>query len=166
MPPPPGALAFPMINGTRYDFSSVEITVDAFTYNGFKSISYKHKLTPGKLRGNHPAVIGRTRGIYEVESCTAEMWKADYQTLVDALRTAYPNVGYMEAQFPIIVNHDEPTGDGLITDELVSARIMSDEHGGSEGGDPLVTKIEFDVMRLLLDDQPAVIVPGFLSATA
>lgn len=156
----------PMINGSRYDFSSVEINVDAFLYSGFKSIAYKHKLTPSVLRGNHPAIIGRTRGIYDVESVSGEMWKSDYQRLVNAIRTAYPTVGYMEAVFPIIVNHDEPDSEGLITDEIVGARIMSDEHGGSEGGDALVVKVEFHAMRLFLDDQPAVIAPGFQSSTA
>lgn len=152
---------FPAINGTRYDFSSATISVDQLLYNGFKSIAYKHKLTPSVLRGNHPAIIGRTRGIYDVESVSGEMWKSDYQRLVNAIRAAYPTVGYMEAVFPIIVTHSEPTSEGLITDEIVGARIMSDEHGGSEGGDALVVKVEFHAMRLLLDDQPAIIAPGF-----
>lgn len=161
---PPNPEQVPNLNGNRYDFASVDIAINSIVYNGFKSLNYKHSLKPGELFGNHAAMIGTTRGQYKVDSCNGEMWTADYQRLVNAIRTAFPTIGYMEARFPMTVMFSEPAGDGVIVDKLLGCRIMSDENGGSEGGDPLVVKVEFHVMRLFKDNQPALISKGFTTA--
>lgn len=157
---------YPMINGNRYEWASAEISLAGIIYEGFKTLNYKHSLKPGELYGNHVAMVGRTKGQYKVDSCTGEMWKADYQRVIQAVRTLNPSVGYMEVAFPIMVAYSESLGDGVTVDQLLGARIMSDENGGTEGTDPLIVKMEFHVMRLLPGGIPAVIAKSFSSLQA
>lgn len=137
-------IAYPTINGVRYDFSSVEINIDGTLFNGVKEITYKQSLEPGELRGTRAQLIGRTRGKYSAEA-TLTMFKTEYQQLVAALSAK--GLGYMETAFDIVVNHSE-AAEGVVTDLIVGCRIKDDEDSGSEGSDPLVVKVSLHVMRI------------------
>ena len=81
----PTPISYPLINGVRYDFSSVELNFNGLIQRaGIKALSYKHSLTPGELRGNRPQLVGRTRGKYEA-SASFEMFKLEYQSFIAAI---------------------------------------------------------------------------------
>lgn len=141
-------LQYPQINGVRYDFSSVDIKAPdvsgAVPVVGFKSLNYKHSLKPGKLKGNKAQPYGRTRGTYEA-SGDAEVYKSEWDAFTTLL-----GPGYMERSFQLVASHSEPSlgPDLLIVDQLIGVRITDEEDSKSEGEEPLIVKVTFDIMML------------------
>lgn len=134
---------YPLINGHRYDWSSVRITIDGIPYTGVKSINYRQTMTPGLMRGTRAQPTGRTRGQYEPEG-SIEIYKEDYQEIIKAL-SKNGALGYMEVSFPILVQYSS----GIlapITDTLTGCRIASDEDSPSEGADPFTVNCDLSVM--------------------
>lgn len=151
----PGPIA-QLINGKRYDHSSVEITIGAKPYTLITSISYQHSLEPGVLRGTSPHKLGRTRGQYEA-SGSVTMYKAEYKEMVRAIKLLNPTVGYMEVEFPVTVTYQEVAAGELNIDKLLGCRITSAEHSSSEGSDPVMVSFDIDIMKIIEDGDFAVL---------
>lgn len=139
MPPIP----YPLINGVRFDFSSVEIGLPRGVFSGIRSISYKHTLSPGMMRGTRAQVGGLTRGKYDADG-SIEFYKSEYQDFITLL-----GPGYMEKFFPVVVNYSELPSLQLVTDVLNGVRLTSAENSHSEGEDALVVKCDLIIMQLL-----------------
>lgn len=141
----PPAILYPLINGVRYDWSSVDIKIDGLIYGGVKEISYSNSLEPGKLRGNKAQFIGRTRGEYSAEA-SITLYRLEYHALIEAL---WAKGGYMEVSFNIFASYSEAPPAPVITDHLLGCRIKKDDFSGSEGGDPQAVKLDLDLMMML-----------------
>jgi hypothetical protein len=141
------AIPYPLINGLRYDFSSVEITAGARLFNGVKSIKFSQTLEPGKVRGNRSQVIGRTRGPLDADG-SLELYRLEFQDLIATLALLRPGVGYMEAPFDITVSYAE-VGQPVVMDVLQGCRIKKHENNAQEGGDALTVSCELDIMMVL-----------------
>jgi hypothetical protein len=139
------AIPYPLINGVRYDFSSVTFNFNGTLQSaGIKALNYKHSLTPGEVRGNRPQVVGRTRGKYEAEG-GFEMFKDEYQNFITNLGT-----GYLEKAFDITACFNDLSNKSLVVmDILRGCRIKSDEDTFSEGGEPQVVKVELSVLSVI-----------------
>jgi len=137
---------FPLINGVKYDYSSVEILIGGVRFQGVKSIDYSAQLEPGMAYGTSAQPAGRTRRQYSAEG-SIEIYKADYADLLTLLTAG--GQGYMEQSFPIIVTYGEELPAILMTDVLQGCRLKKNAHAGSEGSDPLVVKCDLSVMYLL-----------------
>jgi hypothetical protein len=135
----------PLINGTRYDFASIELAFGAFRTVAFKSIHYKGDLQAGEARGNQPRILGASFGI-EKNEAGFEMFKEEYSALVLAL-----GPGYKTKFFTITALYGMLDGPKHI-DILRGFRIGSDEDHHSAGPDPLVVKVEASVVRQILRD--------------
>jgi hypothetical protein len=135
----------PLINGNRYDYSSIKAMLDGLSYLGFKSINYSHALEPGEVYGTHAQKMGRTRGQYKPEA-SFEMYKEEYALLLLGL-----GPGYMERSFDIVVNYEEWDGSiqRVITDNIIGFRIKKAENAHSSGNEPLTVKVEGSVMYVL-----------------
>jgi len=131
------AIQYPLINGVRYDFSSIEIDFNGKKFLGFTKIAYSDSLEPGKPRGAHPQAVGRTRGEYDCEA-SAEMFRQEFDELATALGD-----GYGEVPVTITVGYSA-TGQPTITDVLSGVRIkkVSNEH--SQSTDALAVSLELD----------------------
>lgn len=130
-----------IINGNRYDFSSIEANVDGQNYLGFKSINYGHSLEPGEAWGTSAQHLGRTRGQYKPEA-SFEMYLEEYSFLIAQLGD-----GYMESYFDINVHYEE---DGVvITDQLLGFRIKKAEKSHSQGSEPLTVKVDGTIRGLI-----------------
>ena len=140
MPP----IAYPLINGHRYDWSSAEINVDGQLFNGITELTYSHSLEPGELSGNRAQVIGRTRGKYRAEG-SVTFAKLEYHELTRKL-----GPGYMERSFDITV-HYQASSDAtdIVTDLLRGCRIKKAENSHSEGEEPLVVACDLSIMYLI-----------------
>lgn len=134
---------FPLINGVRFDFSSVEIHIGAEVFNGIKEITYKHTLDPGMMRGTRAAVMGRTRGKYDPEA-SITFYKSEYQDFIAAIGN-----NYMLREFNVTVIYQELPALELVTDNLLQCRLKSSENSHSEGEDALVVKCDLSIMRIL-----------------
>ncbi len=141
MPP----IGNPLINGNRYDFSSIKAMLGGLSYLGFKSINYSHSLEPGEVYGTHAQKMGRTRGQYKPEA-SFEMYKEEYALLLTGL-----GPGYMERSFDIVVNYEEWDGltQRVITDNIIGFRIKKAENAHSSGNEPLTVKVEGSVMYVI-----------------
>lgn len=138
--------SYPLINGHRYDWSSVRITIDGIPYTGVKALSYKQTLTPGVVRGTTSQVTGRTRGQYEAEG-TIELWKEDYQVLIAAL-SAGGTRGYMETAFTALSQYSSGVL-SVVKDTLAGVRLTSDEDSHNESADGLSVSCDLSIMYLL-----------------
>lgn len=145
-------IPYPFVNGHRYDWSSVILTILGIPYTGVRSITYRQTLEPGKVRGTRAQVTGRTRGTYDCEG-SIEFYKEDFQSIIDALSLGGTR-GYMEVSFPITVSYS--SGDlSVVTDVLSGCRISSDEDAPSEGSDPAVVSCDLDIMYILKNGKSA-----------
>lgn len=145
-------IGYPLINGLRFDFSSVTIRIGTQLFNGVKSLKYSQTLEPGIVRGNRSQVIGRTRGPLDSEG-SIELYRSEFQDLISAL-VALPTagagaLGYMEVPFDITAVYAE-VGVPPITDVIVGARIKKHELSGQEGGDALTVACDLHVMSILM----------------
>ena len=140
-------IPYPLVNGNRYDFSSVEIAVGARLFNGVKSIKYSQTLEPGKVRGNRSQVIGRTRGPLDSDG-SIELYRLEFQDLITTLAALRPGLGFMEASFDILVTYAEP-GQPVVQDLLQGCRIKKHENNGQEGGDAITTACDLDILMVL-----------------
>lgn len=143
-------ITYPQINGNRYDFSSVQITVAGLKIFGVKSINYKGALDPGEVRGNHAQIIGSTRGKYTAEG-SIEIYKLEFSEMVRVL--GFLQLGFMEVRFDVDVHYNEP-GQDVITDKLRAVRIKSHEDSPAEGNDPSTTKCDLHIGLILPANGP------------
>lgn len=137
-------IQYPLINGNRFDFSSVEVVIDSVLFGGVKEVTYSDSLEPGELRGNRAQLIGRTRGKYGAEG-SLTLFKSEFQQMIALL--GGQGIGYMEASFTVVVAHSEP-GSDVVTDTLIGCRIKKAEDQKQEGGEPLTVKCDLHIMRI------------------
>lgn len=149
-------IAYPLINGNRYDFSSVELNVAGALFNGVKEITYSQTLEPGIVRGNRAQVIGRTRGPLDAEG-NLTLYKLEFQSLIAALQVlgAPTGAGFMEVPFDVVVNYAE-VGQPVITDTLRGCRIKKYEDTGAEGGEAIATSVDLHIMLILSGGLPPI----------
>ena len=148
------AISYPLVNGMRFDFSSVEITAGARIFNGVKSIKYSQTLEPGKVRGNRSQIVGRTRGPLDSDG-SIELYRLEFQDLIRVLALLKPGVGYMEAPFDITVTYSE-TGSEVVQDLIQGCRIKKHENNGQEGGDAITVACDLDIMMVLPGGVPPI----------
>lgn len=140
------SVAQQLINGTAFDWSSIEINLDGLLYSNIKSIMYKHSLEPGKGRGTRAQVMLRGRGKYDAEG-SIEIYTQEHMNLITALAAKSPTGGYMETPFDIIVAFAE-AGAPTIIHRLASARITDEDETHQEGNDLATVKCKLDIMYL------------------
>ena len=143
-------IIYPLINGNRYDFTSLTIMANGIPVKGIKEISYTKTLEPGDVYGTSAQLLGRTRGQYKAEG-SITIYREEWQELIKILQTLVPGGGYMEANFDVIVTYGElllPT----TTDTLKGCRIKKAEHSLAEGSDALVIKADLSIAHILDND--------------
>ena len=124
------ALTYPLINGIRFSFASIELSIAGTKYVGVSEISYSHTLEPGEVRGAHAQVLGYTKGDYVAEG-SMTMYKEEWETLRKGL-----GEGWMEKSIDVITVTYAEVGNETVVDKLVSVRIVSTENSISQGPDP------------------------------
>lgn len=130
----------PLINGHRYSYASIELTIKKPTGNvdlfvDVDSISYSEALDVAFRRGTGQAPIGWTSGVYEPGDATIQMGKSTFQSgIVQGI-----GPGWMGAVLGINVNYID-IGEILTTDHL-EARIVGAEDSHSAGPDALFTTL-------------------------
>lgn len=146
LPGIPGGIST-LINGNRYDFSSVQANFGALSFDGIQSIQYEDSLEPGIQRANSSKKQGRTRGEHNVEG-SITLIKQDVPPLL-LLLAGLGQGGYGEAVWDITVTYSAALVDPTPTvDVLIGCRItnISDDH--SVGSDVLVQELSLDIMDL------------------
>ena len=152
MPGFTGPLTYPLINGRRYDFSSITFLANGQPIVGITEINYKQELKPGELYGTLPQKIGATRGQLK-PTASFTMFELEYNALITALCTlnGTTGAGYMEVRFDIQVQKQDGFGSNLgtlITDILRGCKLVSADRAYKSGPDPLQVKVELDLFYI------------------
>jgi hypothetical protein len=145
-------LAVPIINGRRFDFTSVELFINGVPIIGraISSIAYSDSLEPGVVRGASALPIGLTRGEYSAE-CTIEMPKEEAKDFLGALAATSVGLGYMEARFEVQVAYSEAPVGATRRDLLNGCRVKRVDESHSRGTDGLTVRLECFVQYISRD---------------
>jgi len=135
---------YPLINGFRYDFSSIVFHLDGDVVLGVKEISYKNSRERGEVRGTSPQRLAKTRGQYKCEaSCT--LFRSEFDELIAKIGD-----GYQDYVFPVTVSYAND-GQPLVTDTIVGCTLDEDDHSNSAGTDPTEVKLTFNPMYIVVN---------------
>lgn len=143
------SVQYPLINGVRHSWSSIEIKVRNQVIMGITKIDYSDKLTGAAVRGAGPRIIGWTRGIQE-NSGSFTILLEEFNTLIQAL--ALINPAWKEVFFDIVVSYEESrTGLSTIVDTLRGCRIDEVKVGTTEASstDPTTRDLTLLVTSIL-----------------
>ena len=146
-------LPYPLINGVRHSWCSIEITLNGFIYLGVTSLNYDWELKHENVYGTHPDPLGRTRGqanyTGEVEMLLAE-W---------ALFSAALGPGFAEVPFQIDVCYSD-NGVDTIYDKLVGC-VLDKGSGSQSNGDAkaITRKLTIHPLKIYLDGLDPLLIP-------
>lgn len=167
-------LGYPLINGVRFDSSSVELKLNTLRYIGITEIEYEDGLAPGRVDGLNPQALGYTRGKYDAGG-TIRILREEFNDLTTNLLTIAQ--GTFEANMVCTVTYSElppaaiPTGSvaGTTTDTIVGLRFIKKRHQVSaSSSDGLTVEMQF-IARYILTNGVAPLnqlLKGALAATA
>lgn len=148
-------IAYPLINGHRFSFASIEAIFNGIPMIGFTEITYKPSLKAGIVYGSRPQPLGRTRGKVEY-SFSFKMLRLEFEALK---LTLAGGVGFGEFPFDVIVQYGE-IGQPVVTDSIISARIEEAELSNSDGTDPAQVNVTCSAMGMLLNGAPIALAIG------
>ncbi len=137
---------YPLIDGHKHDFSSVEIQGSTdegapFILTAVSELTYNQALTPGVVRGTKSQPLAFTQGKLDPGEGSVSLPLEDAQEL----RVSLGN-GYMAKQFKIVANY-AADGSPTITDELIGVRITDEETTGSGDSEDSIM-VTFSLMYL------------------
>lgn len=155
-----GDIAYPLINGTRHDFTSIELKVAGQIFVGFKSINYKRTRTRTMVMGNSPDPIAKTEGT-NAYSCDFEMYLAEWKLLKSILKKlaasqsgvvsgVSPGSGYGDVLFQIVVTYGSSAFD-TTTDVINGCSADEVEASQAQGPDPLSRKVTVNPLKVIED---------------
>lgn len=147
-------IPYPLVNGVRHSFASIELKLDGQVFIGFKSISYSRKRDRGIVHGNHPDPIGKTRGKNTYEG-SCELYLAEWQFFVTGV---LGGAGYGDRFFDVLVTYSE-NGFDTIQDVIKGCTMDSTEGEGSEGTDALTRKVDLKPLKILFNGVDDLAVP-------
>jgi len=145
-------ISYPLINGVRHSFASIELKCNGQIFIGFKSINYSRTRNRGLVRGNHPDPLGKTRGENEY-SADAEFYLAEWN-----LFQAQLGDGYGDVFFQVLSTYSE-NGFDTIQDVINGCTVDSLEASQSQGPDPLVRKMDLKPLKVLFNGVDDLLTP-------
>jgi len=137
-------IQYPLINGVRHSFSSIELKIAGLIFVGFKTINYSRTRSRSNVHGKSPDPIGKTRGKNEYKA-DCELYLAEWNALQAEL-----GPGYGDTFFTITVTYGE-NGFDTIQDVIKGCTLDSTDASNSEGTDPTVRKLDLNPMKILFN---------------
>lgn len=137
--------SYPLVNGVRHSWASVEIRVAGNIVLGVQELNYKDKLDPSLVYGAGSLPIGFTTGRAEFEGDFSLLLE-EFNTLVTLLGDAWKT-----KTFDIVCSYDE-SGSGLstIVDTVQTCRITDTESSATgANADAIVRKLSFKCLGIL-----------------
>lgn len=139
-------IAYPLVNGSRHGFSSIELKMADQIYRGFKAINYSRTRSRGLVRGNHPDPLGKTRGENEY-AASVELYFAEFVLFMDSLKLGEGGGGYGDKFFDVYVTYGE-NGFETITDEIIGCTLDTTDASNGQGTDGLVRTVELNPLKI------------------
>jgi len=149
----PLLVPYPLINGHRYSFASVEALFNGIAYLGISELNYKPSLKAGMVYGSRPQPLGRTRGKQE-HTVSFKMYRLEFELFKATLVNINgAGIGFGETPFDIVATFAE-LGQPVTTDTIVSARIEEADLSNADGTDASVVNVTCSCMQILLNGAP------------
>lgn len=143
------AVAYPLINGVRHSWSSLECKFANQTQLGITKLDYSSKLQGTPVRGAGPLIIAHTTGIQET-SGSFTMLLEEFNTWNNFLAQQSVDGAWMKVNFDIVAMYAD---DGLstIVDTLQGVRIAEVKIGTTESGsaDPTTRDCTLTITNIL-----------------
>lgn len=140
-------MAVPMINGNRYGWASISLGLNGIQYDEFTAITYRASQEIGKVRAKGHRKLGRTKGESDSDG-SFTMLKKKADLLIQALGPGFMTGAF---DFPITVSYSETTESAVVTDELVSCRIIAVENAPAQGTEPATTVFTIDIGGIIFN---------------
>lgn len=145
-------ISFPLVNGARHSFSSIELKINGQIFVGFKSINYSRTRSRTMVYGNSPDPLGKTRGTNEYKA-DCELYLAEFNAFKESL-----GAGYGDIAFDINVTYTE-NGFDTISDVIRGCTLDTTDSSNSQGNDPLVRKMELNPIKILFNGKDDLATP-------
>lgn len=143
-------ILYPLVNGVRHSFASIELKLFGFTYIGFKAINYKRDRSRVEVYGSHPDPIGKTRGTNKY-TADAELYLAEWNQFQAQMQADFGGAsGYGDEMGIVQVTYNE-SGFDVIQDTLYGCTIDSTEVSQGQNADPLVRKVNLAPLKILFN---------------
>lgn len=143
-------IAYPLVNGCRHSFVSIELKLNGQIFTGFKEINYSRTRSRSVVMGNNADPLGKTRGTNEYKAdCT--LYLAEFNAFVLDTLGGTANGGYGDVFFAIAVTYSE-NGLDTIVDTLTGCTLDSTDASNSQGNDPTIRKFELNSLKILFND--------------
>ena len=139
-------IQYPLINGVRHEFASVELKLAGTIFVGVKSIEYSRKRERTKPYGTHPDPLGKTRGKNSYDG-SIDLYLAEWNAFV---MNQLGGAGYGDVIFPIFVTYSE-NGFDTITDQLIGCTLDTSEAKASDGTEALTRKFDLSPIKILFN---------------
>jgi len=149
---PPLPLQYPLLNGVRHSFASVEFKFNGLVYVGVASMNYKRTRTRGIVRGNHPDPLAKTIGENEY-AADCELYLAEWNLFQKNLGAGYGDV-FFNATCTYTSN-----GFDMISDTILGCTMDTTEIALAKGTDGLSRKIELNPLKILFNGVDDLAVP-------
>lgn len=137
-------IQYPLINGVRHSFASIELKLETQIFIGFKSINYGRTRTRTKVRGNHPDPLAKTRGENDYNA-DCELYLAEFMLFISQFGS-----GYGDKFFQVLVTYSE-NGFDTIQDIINGCTIDTTEASNGQGPDPLIRKFDLSPLKILFN---------------
>ena len=154
-------LQYPLINGVKHDFSSIELKLAGQIFVGFRAINYNRTRTRTMVMGNSPDPLAKTEGV-NAYTADCEIYLAEWNLLQGILVQAAaaagipsgtsPGSGYGDVLFQIVVTYSS-LGFDTITDILNGCSLDTLEASQAQGPDALVRKITLNPLKIYFGGQ-------------
>jgi hypothetical protein len=143
----PASIPYPLLNGVRHDWSSIECRFGQPVNQVFlaiKALNYKRTRTRGEVRGNHPDPLAKTRGT-NAYTADIELPLSEAQLLMALLNNSAN--GYGDVFFQLVVSYTE-NAFTTITDTLIGCTLDEYDASQAQGPEPLMRKFQLNPLKI------------------
>lgn len=141
---------YPLINGSRTDFSSITFLASGAPIAGITEINYGQENKKGEVFGTYQQKIGTTPGQLKPKA-DLTILQLEWNLLIPVLATlasGNPFSGYMQARFDIMVQYQLPQSPAMIVDILRGCSVDNHEMSNKAGTDALMEKVELSLFYI------------------
>lgn len=148
-------IPYPLINGVRHSFASVEFKFKGVVYRGIASMNYARTRNRGLIRGNHPDPLGKTIGENEY-TADCELYVAEWNLMQSTLGDN--GAGYGDEFFTATCVYSA-NGFDMITDTILGCTMDTTEAALAKGVDGLSRKLQLNPLKILFNGLDDLAVP-------
>jgi hypothetical protein len=137
-------IAYPIINGAAFSYSSIELNLFGQLFTAFESIDYGRKRTREEIRGNHPDPLSKTIGENKYNA-SASIEIAEWYLFLQQL-----GPGYGDLFFLTTVTFNSPIL-GVVQDVIKGCTVDEVTAQLKRGAGGLYKKVDLAPLKVLED---------------